>query len=389
MRGLLSDIRILDLTRMLAGPYGSMLLGDMGAEVIKIEEPAGDYTRFANAYFLSINRNKKSVVLDLKKPQGLELFYELVKVSDVVLDNMRPRALRKLRCDYDELKKINPQIISCSLSGYGHTGLYQDRPAFDLTIQALSGAMSLTGERGGPPLRMGLPVADVAGGMFAALGIVSAIHYREKTGHGKKLDISLLDGQISMATYLAAFYLIDSVVPGPQGSRHETIVPYEAFKTKDIWIVVTCVTPKFWEGFCRALKIEELISDERFKDSACRLANYHVLIPIIQKKFLEKTGDEWIKLLEQEEVPCAPVNTLDRTLNDPHVLSRNMVIEMQHARLGKLKLAGNPIKSSEAAESFTPPPELGEHTEVILREILGYSQDKIKKLKEEGVIGAG
>jgi CoA:oxalate CoA-transferase len=389
MRGLLSDIRILDLTRMLAGPYGSMLLGDMGAEIIKIEDPAGDYTRFADAYFLSINRNKRSMVLDLKKPQGLDLFYELVKVSDVVLDNMRPRALRKLKCEYDDLKGINPRIISCSLSGYGHTGPYQDRPAFDLTIQALSGAMSLTGERDGPPLRMGLPVADVAGGMFAALGIVSAIHYREKTGNGKKLDISLLDGQISMATYLAAFYLIDGLIPGPQGSRHETIVPYEAFKTKDIWIVVTCVTPKFWEGFCRALELEELISDERFKDGASRLANYHELIPIIQKKFVEKNGDEWIQLLEDEEVPCAPVNTLDRTLNDPHVLSRNMVIEMQHARLGRLKLAGNPIKTSETEESFTPPQELGEHTEVILREILGYSQDRINKLKEEGVIGAG
>jgi CoA:oxalate CoA-transferase len=389
MRGLLSDVRILDLTRMLAGPYGSMLLGDMGAEVIKVEDPGGDYTRLANSYFLSINRNKKTIVLDLKNPRGLELFYELAKVSDVVIDNMRPKALRKLKCEYDDLKKVNPQIISCSLSGYGHTGPYQDRPAFDLTIQALSGAMSLTGEKDGPPVRMGLPVADVAGGMFAALGIVSALHYRDKTGIGQKLDISLLDGQISMATYLAAFYLIDGVVPGPQGTRHETIVPYEAFQTRDIWIVVTCVTPKFWEGFCRALELKELITDERFKDGAHRLANYDELIPIIQKTFLEKTGDEWIRLLEKEEVPCAPVNTLDRTLNDPQVLSRNMVIEMQHSRLGRLRLAGNPIKASEAEESFTPPPELGEHTEMILGEILGYSRDRIEKLKEEKVIGAG
>lgn len=389
MRGLLSDIRILDLTRMLAGPYGSMLLGDMGAEVIKVEEPGGDYTRLANSYFLAINRNKKTIVLDLKKPQGLEILYDLVRVSDVVLDNMRPKALKKLRCDYEDLKRVNPQIISCSLSGYGHTGPYQDRPAFDLTIQALSGAMSLTGERDGPPVRMGLPVADVAGGMFAALGIVSALHYRDKTGIGQKLDVSLLDGQISMATYLAAFYLIDGVVPGPQGSRHETIVPYEAFRTRDIWVVVTCVTPKFWEGFCRALELEELISDERFTDGAHRLANYDELIPIIQKRFLEKTGDEWIRLLEKEEVPCAPVNTLDRTLNDPQVLSRNMVIEMEHSRLGRLRLAGNPIKASEAEESFTPPPELGEHTEVILREMLKYSQDRIDKLKEEKVIATG
>lgn len=389
MRGLLSDVRILDLTRMLAGPYGSMLLGDMGAEVIKVEDPGGDYTRLANSYFLSINRNKKTIVLDLKKPQGLEILYDLVRVSDVVLDNMRPRALKKLRCDYEDLKKVNPQIISCSLSGYGHTGPYQDRPAFDLTIQALSGAMSLTGEKDGPPIRMGLPVADVAGGMFAALGIVSAVHYRDTTGIGQKLDISLLDGQISMATYLAAYYLVDGVVPGPQGSRHETIVPYEAFQTRDIWIVVTCVTPKFWEGFCRALELEELITDERFMDGAHRLANYDELIPIIQERFLEKTGDEWIQLLEKEEVPCAPVNTLDRTLNDPQVLSRNMVIEMQHSRLGRLRLAGNPIKASEAEEGFTPPPELGEHTEVILREILGYSQDRIDKLKEEKVIKTG
>ena len=222
MSGLLSGIRILDLTRMLAGPYGTLLLADLGAEVIKVEDFNGDYTRGGGqppfegmgTYFLSINRNKKSLILHLKDPRGLKIFYELVKVCDVVIDNMRPLALKRLKCDFDDLKEHNPKIISCSLSGYGHTGPYQDRPAFDLSIQALSGGMSMTGEKGGPPVRAGIPVGDLNGGMFAAMGILAALHHRDKTGQGQKLDVSLLDGQVSMASYQAA-QILGSPVPNP------------------------------------------------------------------------------------------------------------------------------------------------------------------------------
>lgn len=395
MKGLLSGFRILDLTRMLAGPYGTMLLADMGAEVIKIEDNEGDFTRVTtdvsldgvSAYFLSINRNKRSLVLDLKKPEGRALFYELVKVSDVVIDNMRPRALRKLKCDFDDLKKFNPRIISCSISGFGHTGPYQDRPAFDLTIQALSGGMSLTGEKGGSPVRMGIPLADLAGGFFGAFAIVSALHHRNKTDKGQKLDISMLDCQISMTSYLAAYYFIGGIVAGPQGSRHESIVPYEAFKTKDIWIVVACVTPKFWEGLCRVLGLEHLISDERFDDRMKRLNNHDELFPILQKAFLQKTADEWLPKLDQEGVPNAPVNTIERALKDPQVLERNMVVEIDHPR-GKFKLAGNPIKTPGMGEEvFLPPPDHGEHTEEVLKDLLGYSDQKIRELKTKRVVG--
>jgi len=396
MEGLLSGVRILDLTRMLSGPYGTMLLGDLGAEIIKIESPEGDLSRMGGQgswegrgdYFLAINRNKKSVVLDLKHPEGKKVFYELVKKVDVVYDNMRPKALRDLKCDFDDLKKYNPKIIACSLTGYGHTGPYQDLPSFDLIVQALGGGMSVTGEPGGSPARMGYPVGDLGGGMFSALAIVSAIIYRDRTGKGQKIDTSLLDGQISMSSYLTSFYFRrENWVPGPQGSRHESIVPYEAFQTKDIHIVVACVGDKFWEGLCRAMALEELMADERFADMGKRLANHDLLIPILQERFLEKTCDEWLELLEKEQVPRAPVNPIDRVVSDPQVSARNMVPELEHPVLGKIRVAGNPIKAPGIEETFTFPPQLGEHTAEVLKEILGYSDETIKKLAEEKAIG--
>jgi crotonobetainyl-CoA:carnitine CoA-transferase CaiB-like acyl-CoA transferase len=395
MNGLLSGVRVLDLTRALAGPYGTMLLGDLGAEVIKIEDHAGDITRLAgpielngmSAYFLSANRNKKSVVIDLRTPEGRAVFYDLVKVFDVVVDNMRPRALRRLQCDYDDIKPFNPKIISCSLSGYGHTGPDQDLPAFDLSIQARAGGMSLTGEEGRPPVKMGIPIGDLAGGMFAALAIVSALRHRDQTGRGQKLDLSLLDCQISMTTYLASYYFMAGVVAGPQGSRHESIAPYEAFPTQDIWVVVACATPKFWEGFCRALGLEELLEDERFDNMYKRRDNIDALVPILRERFQQKPAGEWIRLLEKEDVPCAPVNPIDRALNDPQVLTRDMIVELEHPKVGKFKLPGNPIKSSEAEDIFAPPPEHGEHTEHVLRQELGYSGERISELRDAKAIG--
>ena len=395
MKGLLSDLRILDLTRMLAGPYGTLLLADMGAEIIKIEDHNGDYTRLGvmtsigkmGAYFLALNRNKKSVVLDLKNPKGLDIFYEMVKVSDVVVDNMRPQALKRLKCDYEDLKKVNPRIISASLSGFGHTGPFKDKTAFDLTIQAISGGMSVTGEVGRPPVRMGFPIGDVGGGMALALSIVSAVHFRDKTGEGQKLDISLMDVQISLASYLTAYYLVGGILSGPQGSRHGTIVPYEAFQTKDIWMVVACVTEPMWEGLCIALELEELIIDERFNNSLKRLNNHDELISILQERFLTKTADEWIARLDESSVPCAPVNSIDRALSHPQTLARDMVIEIDHPRFGPFKLAGNPIKASAVEDVFVPPPQLGEYTAEVLKGVLGYSDDKIKELKDQKLIG--
>jgi len=395
MKGLLSDVRVLDLTRMLAGPYGTMLLADMGAEMIKIENHFGDYTRLGvrtsiggmGAYFLALNRNKKSVVLDLKKPEGLDIFYELVKISDVVVDNMRPKALKRLKCDYEDLKKINPKIISCSLSGFGHTGPYQDKTAFDLSIQAISGGMSVTGEKGRPPVRMGLPMGDVSGGMAMALSIVSALHYRDSTGKGQKLDISLMDVQISLASYLVAYYLVGDILTGPQGSRHENIVPYEAFQTKDIWLVVACVTEPMWEGLCITMELDELLLDERFDNALKRLEHHDALAEILQERFLTKTAEEWVLKLDEASVPCAPVNTLDRALSEPQTLARNMVADIDHPKFGSFKLAGNPIKASATEDVFVPPPQLGEYTAKVLKEHLGYSDEKIQSLTEEKIIG--
>jgi crotonobetainyl-CoA:carnitine CoA-transferase CaiB-like acyl-CoA transferase len=394
MPHLLSSVRILDLSRMLAGPYGSMLLGDLGAEVIKIEEPAGDFTRTPaqyhmggiGAYFLAINRNKKSVVIDLTTPEGQEVFHDLVKVSDVVFDNLRPAVLKKVGADYETLRHINPKIISCSVSGFGQDGPDRDLPAYDLTIQARGGAMGITGEKDGAPVRMGLPMGDLGGGLFAAYAIAAALFDRERTGKGSRLDISLLDCQASLLTYMAAYHSIGGLIPKPQGSSHEILTPYQAFKAKDLYLVVACPTEKFWQALCRALGREDLASHPHFKDAFQRIVHRQELYQILQEVFLTKSVDEWMEVLRREDVPSAPVNTLDRVMKDPQLLHRNMVVEVGHPAGGKFKCVGNPVKASGADEVFHHPPALGEHTEEILRGLLGYSMQRVQDLIEKKII---
>jgi len=396
VKSVLSGIRIVDLSRVLAGPYGTLLLGDLGAEIIKIEDPKeGDPTRNISPqkvegedpYFLGLNRNKKSITLNLNSLQGREILYRLVKISDVVYDNYRPDVLGKLGVDYETLKKINPKIISCSISGFGHTGERQDRPAFDLTLQAMGGAMSVTGEPGRAPVRLGLPMGDLAGGMFAAYAVSAALFHREKTGEGLKIDLSLLDCQVSLLTYMAQYYFFNGIIPGPIGSGHQSIVPYQAFQTRDIWIVVAVFTEKFWPKFCKVLGLESLAADPRFDRNQKRLQNKAILIPLLEKAALNWKGEDLLKRLEEEDVPAAPVNTLDRILSDPQVLSRNMVVAMDHPRVGKFKSVGNPIKiSCSQEEEFQPPPVMGQHNECIFSGLLGYSPADLKKWKEEGII---
>jgi crotonobetainyl-CoA:carnitine CoA-transferase CaiB-like acyl-CoA transferase len=393
MPPLLQNVRILDLSRMLAGPYGSMLLGDLGAEVIKIEEPAGDFTRTPaqyhmggiGAYFLAINRNKKSIVLDLTTQKGREVFHDLVKISDVVYDNLRPTVLKKIGADYETLRKINPKIISCSVSGFGQDGPDRDLPAYDLTIQARGGAMGITGEKEGAPVRMGLPMGDLAGGMFAAYGIVAALFDRERTGQGKRLDISLLDCQVSLLTYMATYHSIGGLIPKPQGASHEVLVPYQSFKTKDLYLVVACPTDKFWQSLCRALGREDLISHPHFKDALQRIINRQELYQILQDIFLTRTVDEWMEVLRQEDVPSAPVNTLDRVMTDAQLLHRRMVVEVDHPVSGKFKSVGNPVKASGGEEVYHHPPALGEHMEEILRGLLGYDSQRIEQLIQQKI----
>ena len=391
----LQGIRIIDLTGMLAGPFGSMLLGDLGAEIIKVEPLDGDETRNVppyfygenSAYFWSVNRNKKSLAIDLKSPDGLEVFYELVAHSDVVYDNFRPGVLTRLKIDYENLKSRNPKIICCSVSSYGYTGPYRDRPGYDLIIQAMSGGMSITGEPGGPPVRAGIPIGDLMGGLLAVHGILAAYISRQATGRGQRLEVSLLDGQLYLLTYIAQFFFHSGEVPGPIGAGHQSAVVYQAFKTKDIHIVVVAHRDHFWEGFCRVLGKTEWAQDPRFNTRAARLQNKDILIPIIESILQTRRGDEWLEDLYRAGIPAGPINTLDRILNDPHVLSREMVVEMQGAGGEKIKTIGNPLKMEDTPlKSFSRPPRLGEHGREILTNILGYSLDKVESLHQKGTI---
>lgn len=396
MKGPLSNVRILDLSRMLSGPFASMMLADLGAEVIKIEDPdGGDKTRTMgpklsegqSAYFLSINRNKKSLTLDLRKERAQEVFYELVKMADVVLDNFRPGVLERLGCDHEKLKPINPKILSCSISSFGHTGPDKDLPGFDLILQARGGAMSITGEPERAPIRMGIPTGDLAGAMSAAYAVMAALYSREKTGAGQKIDISLLDCQASLLTYVAQYYILDGKIPGPIGSGHQTVVPYQAFKTRDDYVVIAIFIEKFWEKLCKILGIEHLANDPKFSTNDRRRENKKELLPMLERIFLEKTSSEWLKLASEEGIPSAPVNTMDKVISDPQLLARNMLVEVDHPSYGKVKILGNPVKMSGLTEeTFTAAPTLGEHNQEILSGLLGYSQEEIDKLKKDKII---
>lgn len=396
MAEILKGVRILDLSQYIAGPYGTLLLGDLGAEIIKIENPdGGDLARGLrqfthkgeSAYYLSFNRNKKSLTLNFRNPKATELFYELVKISDVVYDNFRSGMLEKFKIDYESLKKINPRIISCSVTGFGTTSPYKDRPALDLLIQAYSGVMSFTGEPGRPPVRLGIPMGDLNGAMFAAMAVLGALYYRQITGKGQKLDIGMLDGLISLMTYRAQYYLLEKEIPQPIGSGHVSAIPIRAFKAKDgKYLSIEAAQDKFFQNLCRVLGIEALGKDPRFDSVAARLKNRDALFEILESKFLERDRDEWVDLLIKGDVPGGPVNDVAQALSDPSVLARNMVVPVDH--LGEeIKMLGNPIKMSEMGEEvFTGAPTLGQHTEQILSEYLGYSKEKVSNLRKEKVI---
>lgn len=393
---LLEGVRILDLSRMLTGDYASMVMGDMGAEVIKIEPPEGDplrkmpphFIEGESAYFLSINRNKKSIVIDLKKGEGRQVFYRLVEKSDVVFDNFRPGVLEKLGADYESLKKVNPSIISCSISSFGASGPYANQPAFDLTIQALSGAMSYTGEPGRLPVRMGIPMGDLAGSLFAAFAISAALYQRLRTGMGRRIDLSLLDCLVSLHTYVAQYYFSGGQVSQPIGSGHMSVVPYGAFATKDKPLVVAIFVEKFWQGFCEVIGEQQMARDEKFSSAAGRLKHRQEVNRRIQQKLLTRTRQEWLSLLKQAQIPCAPILTIDEVFEDPQILHREMKVVIEHPRCGKIDMTGNPVKLLPPASGneFKPPPLLGQHTEEVLRQIGGYNDNEIEQLRRSKVI---
>ena len=396
---LLEGVRVLDLSRMLAGPYGSMLLADLGAEVIKIEDPrGGDPMRIMgppflgpardSAYFLSINRNKKSVALDLEQPAGRDVLHDLCRVADVVWENFRPGVMARLGCAPATLRALNPRLVVCSISAFGQEGPYREWPAFDLALQAMGGGMSLTGEAGRAPARMGLPMGDLAGGMFGALAVAGALFRRERTGEGEAFDLSLLDGQVSLLTYIAQYFWADGRVPGRVGSGHASVVPYQAFPTRDGHLVVAVFAEKFWAGFCRAIARPDLAADPRFDSNVKRVERRGELVPILEAIFPAAATAEWLDRLQREGVPAAPINAVDQVLSDPQVRLRDMVVELEHPRLGRVRTLGTPIKGADDAPFRpAPPPGLGEHTDAVLRELLGYAPERMASLRARGVLG--
>lgn len=394
---LFDGVRVLDLSRMLAGPYGTLLLADLGAEVIKVEEPdGGDPMRVMgppflpdgeSAYFLAINRSKRSVALDLTRPAGRAVFLELVARADVVWENFRPGIMARLGVDYPALAAVNPRLVMCSISAYGQDGPYRDWPAFDLALQAMGGAMSLTGPEGGPPVRMGLPMGDLAGGMLGAFAVAGALYRCARTGRGAHVDLSLLDCQVSLLTYIAQYFWTDGRVPGPLGSAHASVVPYGALATADGHLIVAVFAEKFWGGFCRAAGHEAWTRDPRFATNRDRVAHRGELMAMVEEVFAARTTADWLTRLQAHGVPATPIQAVDQVLADPQVRHRRMVVELEHPKHGTLPTLGTPVKLGDAPERPpAPPPGLGEHTEAVLRGLLHYPDTRIEELRREGTI---
>ena len=395
----LNGIKVIDLTHMLAGPYAGMVIADLGAEVVKIEplvtgemtrgllktDPNYSYKEFG-AYFLTLNRNKKSVSLDLKSEIGLEIFYELVKSADVVLNNFSAGVVKKLKIDFETLNKINPKIITCSITGFGETGPHSSRPAYDQIVQAYSGGMSITGPDANTPTRAGIPIGDLGSGLYGVIGILSALLSREKTNKGQHIDMSLLDVQISLLTYMATMQTLSGIDPKPIGNAHFVHVPYNSFTTKDGFVVIAVITDAFWEALLDVVNTESL-RDPRFSKSIDRLKNQQFIESELNKILSTQTSDYWIKALNKAKVPCGPINTFSQALSDEQIIHRNMMVEVEHPDGGKVKMPGNPIKLSYTDEdSYTPPPHLGAHTKEILKEWGKFDDNAIQELIERNII---
>jgi len=393
----LADLKVLDLSRVLAMPYCSMMLGDLGAEIIRVERPGvGDETRHwgppwageLSAYYLCTNRNKKGITVDLKKKEGQEIVRRLAERSDVLLENFLPGDLARMNLGYEDIKALNPGIIYASVTGYGQNGPYRDQPGFDFILQAQGGLMSIIGEEEGPPMKVGVAIVDITAGLFACSAILAALHYREKTGQGQHVDLALLDAQVAWLANQASNYLVSGKVPRRLGNAHPNIVPYETFRAADgIYIALGVGNDNQWRKFCKLAGIESLADDPRYATNPKRVENRKKLVPLLQEVFLRKESGEWLRLLSQAEIPVGPINTIDRVFADPQVLARQMLVEMEHPKVGKFKLVGSPLKLSQTPVQYRiPPPLLGEHTEEVLGNILGYDKETIARLKTGKVI---
>ncbi len=395
MEQALAGLKVLDLSRVLAGPYATMILADMGADVLKIEMPVtgddsrafGPYIGGESSYFMSINRNKKSMTMNLKDEDSKAMFIELVKDADVVVENYRPGTMEKLGLGYDVLKEINPRLIYAASSGFGHTGPYSKRAAYDAVVQAMGGIMSITGELNGKPTKVGSSIADIIAGMYTSIGVLGALEYRNRTGKGQKVDVAMLDTQVSILENAIARYMATGVSPGPLGNRHPSIIPFESFDTKDGSIMIAAGNDALWAKLCNALGVPEIIEDERFITNPLRGENYDEMRPLVAKPFLDKTTKEWMDILNEVGVPNGPINKIGDVVKDPQIQAREMIVEVDHPVAGKMSMPGVPIKMSETQGSVrTPAPVLGQHTEDVLKGKFNLSDEEIQKLRDKGAI---
>lgn len=395
----LEHITVIDLTHMLSGPYGTMLLADLGARTIKVEPPeSGEATRRLlehdprysrdgmGAYFLTLNRNKQSVGIDLKTEAGHETFLDLVRHADVVFDNFSVGVPRRLGIDHESLAKVNPRIITCSVTGFGETGPETQRPAFDQVVQAMGGGMSITGTAQTGPTRSGIPIGDLGGGLFGAMGVLAALAERERTGKGQHVDVSMLDVQISMLNYMATMYLMSGDIPEGIGNGHFVHVPYNAYPTADGHVIVACIGDAFFERFAQFADIPELL-DPALRSQPVRFAAKERIDALIADKFRTRDTAHWLEALRAARIPCGPVNNFRQALDDVQVRARGMVVDVPLHTGETLQMPGSPIKLSAAQDGpFTPPPRLGEHTRTVLGELLGYGEEKLSRLRAAGVV---
>jgi len=395
-KGPLDGVRVLDLTRVLAGPYCTMFLGDLGAEVVKVEQPGvGDDTRgwgppFAggeSTYFLCVNRNKKSITLDLKSTEGIQLLKKLAACTDVLIENFRPGNMERLGLGEEVLRAVNPRLIYASLSGFGADGPMREVPGYDLIIQAWGGLMSITGMPDGEPTKVGVAIVDLVAGLMLGKSIAAALFAREKLGVGQKIDTSLLEAEVACLVNTGSNYLVEGKVPGRWGNAHPTIVPYQSFKTADGFLVIGVASEGIWQRFCPAIGKAELADDSRFARNADRVANRGALIAILSEMFLSRATDTWLSLLNQAQVPCAPIQTIDKVFASSQVRHRDMLVEIVHPTAGSVRMAGIPVKFSVTPPSVRlPPPLLGEHSGDVLAGWLRLSDKEIAELREKKII---
>ncbi len=399
----LGDIRVLDLTRALAGPYCTMMLGDLGADVVKIERPGrGDDSRGwgppfvgepygpypgESAYFLAANRNKRSITVNLKSREGREIVGRLAEVSDALVENFRTGTLDRMGLGYDDLHALNPSLVYCSISGYGRTGPYAKHPGYDFIIQAEGGLMGITGPEEGPPCRVGVPIVDITAGMFAATAILAALRARDETGKGQLVDVSLLDASVALLTNVASNYLVGGEPPRRLGNAHPNIAPYEAFRARDRWLAVAAANQSQWTTLCEVIDRPDLKQDPRFATNEARVSNRPALLDVLGGVFAERDADEWLADLEEAGLPCGPINTVADVFEHPQAEARNLTLKAEHPAVGSVRFPGFPYRLSETpADVSQPPPLLGQHTEEVLSELLGYTPSEVAGARESGAI---